>query len=179
MVTRWPPRTPVNPAHTIGGMRGVRGVLGEGGVSLVRRVCPHASRGGTFADDSRRFAIVAAVLGGLWWFYLRREWQAHVFGNAVARASEHPVQLRRQNRELAHVDGNNNITGVDLGTEKESGNRQFWGWHELCFVTFFWLLFVLRTWNQNFFSLSRRKILQCSPYLSRVQQSLHQNFTLM
>ena len=33
----------------------------------------------------------------------------------------------------------------------ESGNRQFWGWHELFFVTFFWLLFFLRTWNQNLF----------------------------
>ncbi len=49
------------------------------GVSLVRRVCPHALRGGTSADDSGRFAIIAAVLGGLWWSYLCREWQARVF----------------------------------------------------------------------------------------------------
>ena len=82
---------------------GVKGDLGEGGVSLVRRVCPHALRGGTSADDSGRFAIVAAVLGGLWWFYLRREWQARVFGDAVARASEHPVRLHHQNREHALV----------------------------------------------------------------------------
>jgi len=52
-------------------------------------------------------------LGGLWWFYLRREWQARVFGDAVAHAIQHPMQLRRQNRELAHVTGNNNIMGVD------------------------------------------------------------------
>ena len=37
----------------------------------------------------------------------------------------------------------------------------------LCFVTFFWLLFLLGTWNQNFFSLLRGKILQCSPYRQR------------
>ena len=30
-------------------------------------------------------------------------------------------------------------------------NRRFWGWHKLCFVMFFWLIFFLRTWNQNFF----------------------------
>jgi hypothetical protein len=65
--------------------------------------------------DSGRFAIVAAVLGGLWWFYLRRDWQERVFGDTVAHASEHPVRLRRQNRELAHVNGNNNIAGVNLG----------------------------------------------------------------
>ena len=128
MVTRWPPRTPVNPVHTIGGTRRVRGVLGEGGVSSVRRVCPHMLRGGTSADDSGRFAIVAAVLGGLWWFYLRREWQARVFGNAVARASEHPMRLCRQNCELAHVNGNNNITGVDLGRGGVVWFRRFLGW---------------------------------------------------
>jgi len=44
-----------------------------------------------------------------------REWQARIFGNAVARASQHPMRLHRQNRELAHINGNNNITGVDLG----------------------------------------------------------------
>jgi hypothetical protein len=70
---------------------------------LVRRVCPHALRGGTSADDSGRFAIVAAVLGGLWWFYLRREWQARIFGDTVSHASEHPVRLRCQNREHALV----------------------------------------------------------------------------
>ena len=35
-----------------------------------------------------------------------------------------------------------------LATIVESGNRQFWGWHELFFVTLFLLLFFLRTWNQ-------------------------------
>jgi hypothetical protein len=32
-----------------------------------------------------------------------------------------------------------------LATIVESGNRRFWGWHELFFVTFFWLLFFLCT----------------------------------
>jgi len=54
-------------------------------------------------------------LGGLWWFYLPQEWQARIFGDAVACASQHPVRLHHQNHELAHVNGNNNITGVDLG----------------------------------------------------------------
>jgi len=64
-------------------------------------------------------------LGDLWWFYLPREWQARVFGDAVARASQHPMRLRRQNRELAHVNGNNNITGVDLGREGVVGFGNF------------------------------------------------------
>ena len=52
-----------------------------------------------------------------------------------------------------------------LATIVESGNHQFWGWHEFFFVTFFLLLFFLCAWNQNFcFSLSYGKILQCSPY---------------
>jgi len=55
------------------------------------------------------------------------EWQARIFGNAVARASQHPVQMRRQNRKLAHVNGNNNITGVDLGRGGVVWLRQFLG----------------------------------------------------
>ena len=31
-----------------------------------------------------------------------------------------------------------------LATIVESGNHRFWGWHKLCFVTFFLLLFFLR-----------------------------------
>ncbi len=34
VVTRWLPRMPVNPAHTIGGTQHVRWVLGEGGVGM-------------------------------------------------------------------------------------------------------------------------------------------------
>jgi hypothetical protein len=45
---------------------------------------------------------------------------------------------------------NNDLRWI-LATIAESENRRFWGWHELFFVTFFWLLFFLRTWNQNFF----------------------------
>jgi hypothetical protein len=156
----------VNPAHMIGGTRGVRGVLGEGGVSLVRRVCPHASRGGTSADDSGRFAIVAAVLGGLWWFYLCREWQARVFGDAVARASEHPVQLRRQNRKLAHVNGNNNITGVNLGRGGVVWFRQFLGWGRNGMwrdvAALFGSAFLVYVEPKLFFAFARENS-QCSP----------------
>ena len=71
VVTRCLPPTPMDPAHTIGGRGHVRGVLGEGRVSLVRRLCPHVLRGGTSADDSRRLIIVASFFGGLWHiFYL-------------------------------------------------------------------------------------------------------------
>jgi hypothetical protein len=42
-----------------------------------------------------------------------------------------------------------------LATIVESGNCRFWGWQELFFVTFFWLLLFLHTWNQFFFLLSR------------------------
>ena len=58
VVTRWPPRTPVNPTHRIGVTLHVVGVLGVGGVSLACRVCPHASCGGTSADDSGSFVMV-------------------------------------------------------------------------------------------------------------------------
>ena len=71
---------------------------------------------------------------------------------------------------------NNDLRWI-LATIVKSGNRRFWGWHELCFVTFFWLLFFLRTWNQTFFfSLLGRKILQCSPYWRRTY--LHFSFDL-
>ena len=45
---------------------------------------------------------------------------------------------------------NNDLRWI-LATIVKSGNHRFWGWHELCFVTFFCPLFLLRTWNQNFF----------------------------
>jgi hypothetical protein len=157
----------VNPTHMIEGTRGVMGVLGEGGVSSVCRVCPHALRGGTSADDSGRFAIVTTVLGGLWWFYLCQEWQARVFGNAVARASEHPVRLHRQNRELAHVNGNNNITGVDLGRGGVVWIRQFLGrgrngmWCDV--AALFGSAFLVYVEPILFFLLLHGKILQCSP----------------
>ena len=41
----------------------------------------------------------------------------------------------------------------------------------MCFVMFFWLLFLLRTWNQNFFPLLHGKILQWSPYPSKTLSS--------
>ncbi len=58
VVTRWTPRMPVNPTHTIGGTQHVGWVLGEGGVSLACCVCHHALCGGTSADDSGSFVIV-------------------------------------------------------------------------------------------------------------------------
>ena len=125
---------------------------------------PYSLREVSFADDSGRFAIVAAVLGGLWWFYLRREWQARVFGNAVTCASEHPVRLRCQNRELVHVNGNNNIMGVDLGRGGVVWFRQFLGRGR----NGMWLSHLvprfLYTWNQNSSFFSCGKILECSPY---------------
>jgi hypothetical protein len=125
---------------------------------------PYSLREVSSADDSGRFAIVAAVLGGLWWFYLRREWQARVFGNAVTCASEHPVRLRCQNRELVHVNGNNNIMGVDLGRGGVVWFRQFLGRGR----NGMWLSHLvprfLYTWNQNSSFFSRGKILECSPY---------------
>ncbi len=114
-------------------LRGIRGRLRVGGASgkdgrpwLAGEV-PHLLREVSSADDSGRFAIVAAVFGGLWWFYLRREWQARVFGDTVACASEHPVRLRHQNHELVHVNGNNNITGDDLGRGGVVWFRRFLG----------------------------------------------------
>jgi hypothetical protein len=93
----------------LGGLWGRTGVLGWWGKYLTHCVRSVPLMTAEDLPSSPPF------LGGLWWFYLRREWQARVFGNAVARASEHPVQLGCQNRELAHVNGNNNITGVDFG----------------------------------------------------------------
>jgi hypothetical protein len=170
----------MNPAHTIGGTRGVRGVLGEGGVSLVRRVCPHALRGGTSADVSKRFAIVAAVLGGLWWFYLRREWQARVFGNAVAHASEHPVRLRRQNRELAYVNGNNNITGVDLGRGGVVWFRQFLGRgrNGMCrdVATLFGSAFLVYVEPKPFFCFRTGKFSSAAPSRAVIWDRKNQTF---
>ena len=54
VVARWPLRTPMDPAHMIGGRRRVGGVLREGRVSLVRCLCPHVLRGGTSAADGGR-----------------------------------------------------------------------------------------------------------------------------
>jgi hypothetical protein len=54
---------------------------------------------------------------------------------------------------------NNDLRWI-LATIVESGNRRFWGWHKLCFVTFFWLLFFLCTWNQ-FFSPVQPLLLCC------------------
>jgi len=74
------------------------------------------------------------------------------------------VRLRRQNRELAHVNVNNNITGVNLGRGGDVWLRRFLGRGR----NGMWLgrlaLYSLRTWNQNSSFFSRGKILECSPY---------------
>ena len=47
-------------------------------------------------------------------------------------------------------------------------NRQFWGWHKLCFVRRFLLLFFLRTWNQtSFFCLRAGKFSSAAPTYGR------------
>jgi hypothetical protein len=59
----------------------------------------------------------------------------------------------------------NNAHRWILATIVKSGNRQFWGWPRLFFVMFFLLLFFLAYVEPKLiFSLSRGKILQCSPY---------------
>ena len=51
-----------------------------------------------------------------------------------------------------------------LATIVESGNHRFWGLQELFFVTFFWLLFFLPTWNQNlFFCFRAEKFSSAAP----------------
>ena len=48
---------------------------------------------------------------------------------------------------------NIDLRWILLATIVESGICRFWGWHDC--VTFFWLLFFLRAWNQNFFPHAR------------------------
>jgi hypothetical protein len=85
----------MDPAHTIKGRGRVRGVLGEGRVSLVRRLCPHVLRGGTSADDSGRLIMMASFFGGLWHIFYLGECTNRDLGFVVAHASDTPVQLRR------------------------------------------------------------------------------------
>jgi hypothetical protein len=68
---------------------------------------------------------------------------------------------------------NNNHRWI-LAAIVESGNHRFWGWHELFFVTFFWLLFILRTWNQkNVFAFAWKKnAVQPLPQLPPTSHSL-------
>ena len=48
----------------------------------------------------------------------------------------------------------------------ESGNRRFWGWHEVFFVTFFWLLFFLAYVEPKlFFRFGARKFSSAAPTL--------------
>jgi hypothetical protein len=75
------------------------------------------------------------------------------FSDVVARACKIRVPLCCLSQEDTMLTSRNNDPRWILATIVESGNRQFWGWHELFFVTFFLLLFFLRTWNQIFFLL--------------------------
>jgi hypothetical protein len=53
------------------------------------------------------------------------------------------------------ITSRNNDPRWILATIVKSRNRQFWGWHELFFMKFYWLHFseyvLYCTWNQNFF----------------------------
>ena len=62
---------------------------------------------------------------------------------------------------------NNDLSWI-LATIVKCGNCRFWGWHELFFVTFFGFYFSCVRGTKTFFSLTRGKILQCSPYRSVV-----------
>ena len=91
-----------------------------------------------------------------------------VCGGFISPGSgKHPVRLRCQNRELAHVNGNNNITGVDLGRGGVVWFRQFLGrgrngmWRDVAALfgsAFLWYV------EPKLFLLLHGKILQCSPY---------------
>jgi hypothetical protein len=59
----------------------------------------------------------------------------------------------------------NNAHRWILATIVKSGNCWFWGWPRLFFVTFFLLLFFLRTWNQNFFFAFARENSPVQPLL--------------
>ncbi len=53
----------------------------------------------------------------------------------------------------------------------ECGNCQFWGWHELFFMRVFFFYFSCVRGTKTFLLLLRGKILQCSPYLSKIHAS--------
>ena len=81
------------------------GLWRQTGVLVGRGGEPHSSRGDTSADDSGRIAIVAVFLCCRRYFFLRGEWQTHDSGFTVARTSDIPLRLRRQNHELAPAMG--------------------------------------------------------------------------
>ena len=103
VVMRWPTQTPMDPTHTIKGRGRVGGVLEEGRVSLVRRLCPHVSCGGTSADDSGRLIMMASFFGGLWCIFYLGDCTNCDSGFVVACASDTPVQLRCQRREAVVI----------------------------------------------------------------------------
>jgi hypothetical protein len=103
VVMRWPPPTPMDPTHTIKGRGHVGGVLGKGRVSLVRRLCPHVSCGGTSADDSGRLIMMASFFDGLWCIFYLGDCMNRDSGFAVAHASDTPMQLRRQRNEAVVI----------------------------------------------------------------------------
>ncbi len=81
-----------------GGLRRQTCVLVGRGENLTRRV-------GTLLLMTAEEFIVAVFLCCLRYFFLRGEWQTHDSGFAVAHTSDIPLQLRRQNRELAPAMG--------------------------------------------------------------------------
>ena len=87
------------------------------------------------------------------------------FSDVVARACKIRVPLCCLSQEDTMLTSRNNDPRWILATIVESGNRRFWGWHTLFFVTFFLLLFFLRTWNQNFFFAFARENSPVQPLL--------------
>jgi hypothetical protein len=77
------------PSHIIQGRRHVGGLCGALG-------CEGKASGVTSAAESGRLLVVTLIIVCLWVVFHLREWQTRGFDNVVARASEAPVQLRRQ-----------------------------------------------------------------------------------
>ena len=103
VMTRWPLGTPMDPAHTTGGRRHVGGVLGEGQVSLVRRLCPHMSRGGTSVDESGGLIMMASFFGGLWRIFYLGDCTNRDSSFVVACTSDTPMPLRCQRHEVVVI----------------------------------------------------------------------------
>ena len=71
VVTRWPPQTPLDATHTIGGRECVWGVLGEGRVSLNHRLALRCRAGALLLMTAEESSLWRAFFDGLWRiFYL-------------------------------------------------------------------------------------------------------------
>ena len=66
---------------------------------------------------------------------------------------------------------NNDLRWI-LATIVESGNRRFWGWLELCFVTFFGFYFSCVRGTKTFFRFRAGKFSSAAPILRWYHQCL-------